>query len=194
MRTSAVSGTTLFEMKFDADLSFIHSVWARVAFLVRQVGKSWNLSIALRRECMSGFRSSSLFLSLPELPPSESPALSYFHRLLFFCDRNSTQAGGGVIHSPRSTRHCNSPNSNSAHFSTSSRDVVLHQCRNTCTRLWVISTISAPKRRSPAKSFSYCRSKRSMWHVHVVIACQRGPSVLIYPPAICRKFCGLWQR
>ena len=61
--------------------------------------------------------------------------------------------GGCVVHSPRSTRICSSPNSTRAHVSTSSRDVVLHLCRKTWTRLWILSTMSAPKIRCPAEAF-----------------------------------------
>ena len=91
-----------------------------------------------------------LELLLPAPPP-----LSNLLRPLCFGAGISTQARGVVVHSPQSTRLYNSPDSARAPVSTSSRDVVLQLRRKTWTLLWIRSTMSAPKRRCPAKFLSY---------------------------------------
>ena len=65
-------------------------------------------------------------------------------------------------HYPLFTFFSSPPNSISDPKSTSSIAVVLEECRNTCTRLWIQSIKYAPKRGSLAKALSYCHSKRSM--------------------------------
>ena len=132
-------------------------VWASLSSGLK---KFRNLSIILRRGSASGFISSYLFIRcikppLPEPSHPEPASLSDFFRPSVFCSRNSTQVGGVVIHLPRSTRCCNSLNSDSSPVSMSSSDIVLHKCMNTCTHLWIQSTMSTQKIRSPEKDLSY---------------------------------------
>ena len=73
------------------------------------------------------------------------PLLSTFRLLSSFCAGGSTHAGVKVNHSPLSTLFLIPPNSARAPDSTSSMAVVLQDCKNTCTRLWIRSIKSAQK-------------------------------------------------
>ena len=67
-----------------------------------------------------------------------------------------------IIHSRLYTLFYKPRNSSKAPDSTSSMVIVLQECKNTRTHLWIRSIKSALKRGSLAKALSYCRSKRSM--------------------------------
>ena len=111
---------------------------------------------------------STLWLNIvPPSPPLSTflypnPFLSDFRRPSSFGADLSTHTGIEVSHSPLSTFFWIPPNSDSTSDSTSLIAVVLQECRNTCTLLWMRSMRSVPKRLSLAKALSYCRSKRSM--------------------------------
>ena len=69
-----------------------------------------------------------------------------------FCVDRSTHTGAFVNHYPLSTLFWIPPNSASDHYSTSSIEVVLQECRNTYTCLCILSIKSTPKRGSFRKS------------------------------------------
>ena len=93
--------------------------------------------------------------SLPKpLIPAPPPLPNIIFPLLF-CAGMSTQASVVVIHSPLSTSLCRYLNSTRATVSTYSSDAVLQEWRKTWNRLCILSTMSAPKRRCPAKALSY---------------------------------------
>ena len=101
---------------------------------------------------------------VPPLPIclAPNPFLSDFRRPSSFGAGRSTHTGVKVRHSTLSTFFWSPPNSASTPNSTSSITVLLQECRNTCTCLWIQSIKSAPNRGSLAKAFSYCCSKLSM--------------------------------
>ena len=121
---------------------------------------SLNIYMTLRRGSMSGFLSSSLFIFVLNFPRLRR-SFSHFHCYpisfshCYFALVSLPRQGGVKINSPLSTRFCSSPNSARAPVSTSSRDMVLQLWRNTCTSLWIQSTMSAPNIRCPARALFY---------------------------------------
>ena len=98
----------------------------------------------------------------PPLILDPFPCPSDSRRPSYFGVGRSTHLGVVVIHFPISTFFCFSPNFASAPNYTFSIEAVLQDCKNTCTRLWILSFRYAPKSGSFAKDLSYCRSKRSL--------------------------------
>ena len=121
-------------------------------------------SIYMIRSCRS-----TLWLNTVSLPPPPPLRLSPifcpsdFRRPSSFCAGISTHTGVEVNHSPLSTFFWSPQNSARAPNSTYSMVVVLQDCKNIWTRLWIQSIKSSPKRVYLAKALSYCWSKRSMW-------------------------------
>ena len=100
---------------------------------------------------------------VPPPPPPPPPALclapnpfpSNFQRPSSFVAGRSTHTGVEVSHSPLSTFFWISPNSVSASDYTSLIAVVLQECRNTCTRLWIRSIKSSPKIGCPSGTSTF---------------------------------------
>ena len=95
---------------------------------------------------------------LPPLPLGLAPIpfLSDFQHPYSFCAGQSNHTGVKFNHSHIFTFFWIPPNSTRAPDSTSSMAVVIQECKNTCTYLWIQSIKSAPKRGSLAKALSYC--------------------------------------
>ena len=116
------------------------------------------------------------------------PCPSNFRRPFSFDVGRSTHNSIIVIQYPISTFFRIHPNSFSAPDSTSSVEVVLQGCKNTCTQLWILSIRSAPDRGYFVKALSYCRSNRSILYGHITIKRQSGISSPCYFPASLTKF------
>ena len=161
----AVAGSFPFGVEPYEHFSAIWSIWARYAVSVCLTGKlpelfhhpkTWfHVRVPL---LLLVYFLSRVFS--PWAAPSCTVASLQYPLPIVILSRHLYPGGGGVIHSPLSNRLCSSPNSARAPISTSFRDVVLQLWRKTWTCLWIQSTMSALKRRCPAKAFSYWRSKR----------------------------------
>ena len=124
---------------------------------------------------------------LPLLILNPFPCTSELRRTSYFGIGRSAHPGVIVIHSPIYTFLCSSPNSASAPNSTSSIEVMLQECRNTCKRLWTLSIRSSLKSYFFSKALLYCRSKRSMRRSYISIERQSRIYYPSYSPASLKK-------